>query len=398
MPFVELAVGFAVILAGAELFTNAVEWLGKRLRLSQGAVGSILAAVGTALPETLIPIMAIVFGTSGTGQEIGVGAILGAPFMLSTLAFFITGVAGCVCFHGGRPRQTMLANQSIISRDLTFFIIVYATAIATAFLPDHPLKSLVSVFLLLAYAAYVRQTVRSGQALEGQGLHRLFFARFFRTQLLGAQRGHPGQPHPGLPARAKSDPALALVILQLVVALAAIIGGADLFVKAITDLAWRWGVPAFVLSVIIAPVATELPEKANSVIWVRQGKDTLALGNITGAMVFQSSVIPAVGIALTPWRLTDLALVSAVISLSSAATVLLAIRRRGHLRPPVLLVGGLYYSAFLALVLVSQTRNAANLGFIVLLGGMALAVERLYQSRLKRVGVQKGRLSPGPTD
>ncbi len=41
---------------------------------------------------------------------------------------------------------------------------------------------------------------------------------------------------------------------------------------------------------LVAPIATELPEKFNAVIWIRQGKDTLAMGNITGAMVFQASI------------------------------------------------------------------------------------------------------------
>jgi cation:H+ antiporter len=51
---------FVLILVGAELFTNGIEWFGNRLQLAEGAVGSVLAAVGTALPETMIPIVAIV--------------------------------------------------------------------------------------------------------------------------------------------------------------------------------------------------------------------------------------------------------------------------------------------------------------------------------------------------
>ena len=94
MDVLILAVAFVIILAGAELFTNGIEWFGRKLELAEGAVGSVLAAVGTALPETMIPIIAIL---SGGGSEashgVGVGAILGAPFMLSTLAMFVTGVA-----------------------------------------------------------------------------------------------------------------------------------------------------------------------------------------------------------------------------------------------------------------------------------------------------------------
>src|SRR6187431_246275 len=88
-----LAVAFVIILIGAELFTNSIEWFGRKLNLAEGAVGSVLAAVGTALPETMIPIIAILFATGESSNEVGVGAILGAPFMLATLAMFVTGVA-----------------------------------------------------------------------------------------------------------------------------------------------------------------------------------------------------------------------------------------------------------------------------------------------------------------
>ena len=65
MEYVLLAASFAVILAGALLFTNAVEWAGNKLEIGEGATGSMLAAVGTAMPETLIPIVAIIGGAEG---------------------------------------------------------------------------------------------------------------------------------------------------------------------------------------------------------------------------------------------------------------------------------------------------------------------------------------------
>jgi hypothetical protein len=56
---------FAILLAGALLFTNAIEWFGAKVGLGQGAVGSVLAAVATALPESLIPVVAIVGAEAG---------------------------------------------------------------------------------------------------------------------------------------------------------------------------------------------------------------------------------------------------------------------------------------------------------------------------------------------
>ena len=109
MPWPVLIASLVVILAGAELFTNGIEWIGEGFGLSEGAVGSVLAAVGTALPETLLPIVAILSGKDA-GEEIGTGAILGAPFMLTTLAMVVIAVTvlatrAAARLHRPRDRQ-----------------------------------------------------------------------------------------------------------------------------------------------------------------------------------------------------------------------------------------------------------------------------------------------------
>ena len=116
MDILVLAIAFLVILLGAELFTNGIEWFGRKLELAEGAVGSVLAAVGTALPETMIPIIAILFGGGGDASHaVGVGAILGAPFMLSTLAMFVTGVGVIGSVAGGRPGRGCPSTPSCSS-------------------------------------------------------------------------------------------------------------------------------------------------------------------------------------------------------------------------------------------------------------------------------------------
>src|SRR6186713_426847 len=150
MELVELAVALVVILIAAELFTNGIEWFGRSLNLAEGAVGSVLAAVGTALPETLIPIIAIVFATGASSDEVGVGAILGAPFMLSTLAMFVTGVA-VLGFRRRRATGTeMRIDARVLAHDVRYFAIAYAIAIGSALLPQDPpwIRWLVAVLLI----------------------------------------------------------------------------------------------------------------------------------------------------------------------------------------------------------------------------------------------------------
>ncbi|MDP9467711.1 MAG: sodium:calcium antiporter, partial [Chloroflexota bacterium] len=290
-----LAVALAVILLGAELFTNGIEWFGHRLNLAEGAVGSVLAAVATAMPETLIPVIAIVGpaifgGGSPNSAEIGVGAILGAPFMLATLAMFVTGVAVIIVSRRGTRGTQMAVNVRILGRDVIFFMVAYAIAIATTFLPAdlHPVRWAVAAVLVAIYAFYVRahfsDPAEEGDASELNRLH--------LTRLTGRGRDAtvdldllPGEDEEN---GAAESPPLRIIVTQVVGALALIIIGAQVFVGAVEHLSTAIGLDPRILALIIAPIATELPEKFNSVIWVRSGKDTLAMGNITGAMVFQS--------------------------------------------------------------------------------------------------------------
>lgn len=321
-----LILSLGIILIGAEAFTNGIEWLGKRLRLGDGAVGSIFAAVGTALPETMVPIMAILGGGVGTeGADIGIGAILGAPFMLATVAFFITGFAALLFRRNNRPLQL---EAKVVNRDLVFFLIVYTTAILASFLPAQGAKNGVALALAGAYIIYVYQTLRD---CKDDCRHE--------------------QPAPLYMERGRNSPSLGMILLQITLALVAIIVGADRFVNAVQPIAVAMGIPVFVLSLIITPIATELPEKFNSVLWIRKGKDTLAMGNLTGAMVFQSSIIPAIGIALTSWRLDFLALWSALLALGAAIIPFLSLRRRGEILPTTLLMGGAFYLVFIATVI-----------------------------------------------
>ncbi len=323
-----------IILVAAELFTNAVEWFGHRLGLAEGAVGSVLAAIGTALPETMIPIIAILFVGSADAHEIGIGAILGAPFLLSTAAFAVTGL-GVLTFAGRRASGTdMRLDAQVIRRDIGFFFIVYLFAIAASFIPWHTAKHLIVFVMLALYGFYLYRTFSDEGPGSTESEEELGSLQFHR--LIGGS----------------GSPSTLIIVVQLVVALAMIVGGAQLFVKNLETVSHHLGVPALALALIIAPLATELPEKFNSIIWVRQGKDTLAMGNISGAMVFQSCIPVSVGIAFTDWKLTQEALVSAAIALISTGLVYMSIRSRGYLSAHILARAGLFWVGFVTYVII----------------------------------------------
>ena len=321
---VHLLLGLLTILVGAELFTNAVEWLGKKMRLSEGVVGNLLAAVGTALPESIVPMVAFLSG-GVDAVHIGVGAILGAPFMLGTLAMFITGLFARLFPWRGEHRHYLAVNELAVQRDLRFFLSMFLLVLLAAFMP-RSIQLGIAAVLVAGYGYYAYQTVRSGQSLSDENLKPLYLG--MRTQ-----------------------PGLASVLIQLFAGLGAIVGGANFFVAGIGQMADLLGVQPLILSLLIAPIATELPEKFNSVIWVSQRKDGLAMGNITGAMVFQSTMIPAFGILAVPWHLDYPSLFSSGFVLLSVATLYAGIAAKGRVSTAGLMGCGLCYLGFLATII-----------------------------------------------
>jgi cation:H+ antiporter len=331
-----LLVALGIILLGATVFTNGLEWFGKKMNLSDGAVGSIFAAIGTALPETLVPIIAILFGSKAAGHEIGVGAIIGAPFMLGTLAFCISGLA--VMFNRKKRDDypVMRVDTVVMRRDMEYFLALYALAIAATFLGGHPvIKTFIALVLLLVYGGYVLKTLRcenddACHGVEESDLEPCYFA----------PKSH--------------DPHMAIIVTQVLGSLLLIVWGSYIFVEKVQIISLAMGISPFILAMIIAPIATELPEKFNSVIWIGKGKDTLAIGNITGAMVFQGAVITAIGIMMTEWRLNTAALLTVALTFTSVGTAYVQIRWKRHLTPGTLLVGGFFYLAFILLIMTGK--------------------------------------------
>ena len=263
-----------MILAGRAVFTNAVEWAGHRLGLGEGATGSLLAAVGTAMPETLIPIVAIIGGAEGA-EDVAVGAIIGAPFLLATIAMALVGISALI-FKGRREQGTELARRRRDARprpassSSSSSRSGIAPGVGRARGAAHPAGDRLRRSPTWSTS---RQTLRGGgEVQEAETIGPLYMDR--------TPGDEPPHAHDRAPARwsgsARSSAAPTCSS------------------RSCSRSPRTIGIEPLVLSLVLAPLATELPEKANSFFWVREGKDSLALGNITGAMVFQSTIPIAV--------------------------------------------------------------------------------------------------------
>src|SRR5207237_3883368 len=135
-------------------------------------------------------------------------------------------------------------------------------------------------------------------------------------------------------------PATALIVAQVTLGLGLLIGGAHLFVHVVKEAAVGMGLSPLILALIVAPIATELPETMNSFLWVYQKKDRLAVGNITGAMVLQGTFPVSVGLVGTGWNLDAGAMLSMGLPLVGTTLCLGQIRKTGRRAPRTVLLAG----------------------------------------------------------
>lgn len=315
----------AIYLA-CEYFVNGIEWFGRRLNLGATAVGSVLAAFGTALPESAVTFMAVVFGTTPAQKDIGVGAAMGGPLVLATLAYAVVGLA--LIFHRRRlKRQThqVRVDHVRMSRDQAAFLAVFVAKVALG-LVAFAIKPWLGVLFLVAYAIYVwREILESDTAPEEEEIEPLKI-----------------RPSVG-------EPSLGWAALQAVLALAVIGVASHFFVGQLEAIGTALNWSPHLVALLLSPVATELPETMNALIWVRQGKERLALANISGAMMIQATIPSALGIFFTPWRFDGPLLASGIIT-ALAIVFLWQLFRRGAVDGRGLVAVSSLYGVFAVLV------------------------------------------------
>lgn len=319
------------IYLSCELFVNGVEWVGQKAGVGKTAVGTILAAFGTALPESIVTLVAVAFSKNPDAKEIGVGAALGGPLVLGTLAYAVVGAV--MCFSRKRTNnQTLHIDTKRLARDQGWFLIIFVLKVGVGLFAFSGKHWLGAAFLL-AYAAYVWVEMRTKDIEEHETLEPLKF-------------------------RAKvADPGIGWALAQTTFALLIIFGASQLFVRQLEFIGPWSGLPPTVVALLLSPIATELPETMNAIIWVRQGKERLALANISGAMMIQAAVPSAFGIFFTPWLLDNTLLLAAGVTLLSVGGLFILLRQN-KLKPRVLTAfGGLYVVFAIGLYLLERTRH-----------------------------------------
>lgn len=316
-----------LILIASLFFNNAMEWLGKRFELSERVIGSTLSIIGTSIPQIIIPLVAFIFLRGVETIQIGIGAIIGAPFMLSTLGFAMMGWIIIALAKKQERGIEIDADFIIMSRDLKFFLVTYSFAIFAGLLADKVPQVFIGLILLIIYGYYLYRNVVYEERISEE----------IKTPLYFSSRGE--------------EATLGITLFQLISSLFALMGGVWLFIHTMKDMAMLGAQPqltGLILAVIFAPIVIEIPSKFNSIIWLRESKDTLALGNIISSMIFQASVLVMLGILFSPWRLEGIALLVGCIPIVSTTIIYITMIIQERINPYVLLGNGGLYLVFIA--------------------------------------------------
>jgi cation:H+ antiporter len=331
-----LLVGAAVaIYLACGWFVNAVEWLGVRLKVGRMAVGTLLAAIGTALPEGVVTLVAVAFGNGKNSHDIGVGAAMGGPLVLATIAYAVVGLVFLSTSRrqrsptpsGEPPVEELKVDARRLGRDQTWFLAVFIFKVGLG-LVAFSIKPWLGLLFFATYAVYFTRELGNREgAGEAAGLAPL------RLQ----------------PKRA--SPSTAAVVIQVIVTLGVIFAASQLFVHQLEWAGPQLGLSATVTALLLAPVATELPEVMNALLWVRQGKTDLALANISGGMMIQATVPSGLGILFTSWKFDTPLIVAGAVTMAAIVYLLVSIRH-GRLTPRRLAASAGFYAAFAVLLTI----------------------------------------------
>jgi len=349
-----IVLSILVLVAVSDVFVNAIENLGKELDISESAAGSVFAAIGTALPETIIPFVAI-FGMlpevlnsgdmnilmSSNEYNIAIGAILGAPLMLSTLAFALMGAASLM---RDKNKGVVMFKDHTVKRDLTVFLIGITVFMGAIVIENRVVQMSCGLILVLTYITYL--VIALSESREEEEVDDDIDELKLNSIVLI-------QNH------------MAAILIQLFIALVFVIGAAKalLFgINSLTELISHSSFVdkstittiAFLVALFIITIATELPEKINSFIWIRRGKDHMALGNVTGAMTFQTTMIPGLFMLIVPFQCNLLSHHGgSVIITAIMAIILLLLSKKDFVRWYVLAMFTIPYIAFALTVGIS---------------------------------------------
>lgn len=254
-----IVVGVVLVLWGADRLTEGAVAVAERLRVPQIVIGLTIVALGTSMPELCVSVVSALKGT----PDLAVGNVVGSNIFNALL---IVGVAALVA--------PMTILRSTVFKDVPCALVASVVLLMMC-QNDWVITRLDGAILFVFFLVFMRLTIKGAtsaqpapQAAQGE-----------------TTQGQTAQEAAADEASAKQPMKGWLAGLWMVVGLAALIGGSNLFVGGVTEVARALNVSDAVIGLTIVAGGTSLPELATSVVAAKKGNSGIAIGNVLGSNV-----------------------------------------------------------------------------------------------------------------
>ena len=256
-------VGIVLVLWGADRLTDGAVAVAEKMKMPQIVIGLTIVAMGTSMPEFCVSLVSALKGTT----DLAVGNIVGSNIFNTLL---IVGVSAWVA--------PMTILKSTVRKDIPFAL--FASVILLVMCLDDNISRLDAGILFVLFLVFMYVTLKGAKTKDDDTTA--------KTDSIEDN---------------KKPMAIWLSIVWIIVGLACLIGGSNLFVKGATKVAEHIGVSEAVIGLTIVAGGTSLPELATSVVSARKGNSGIAIGNVLGSNVFNILAILGVTGVITPMHL-----------------------------------------------------------------------------------------------
>lgn len=302
LQIVLLAIGFAMLMKGADWFVEGASAVADRLGIPLIVIGLTIAAMGTSLPEAAVSISAATKGSAG----ITIGNVVGSNIMNVLVILGLTGVI-----------RKVSVQKNTIRYEIPFTILITAL-LAGLGLVDQKINRFEGVILwafMILYLAYLYWLTKHGVPLGD------------------------------MPEVDKSEPVWKMIVM-IVVGIVMIVWGSDISVDAATALAKMFGMSERLIGLTIVAFGTSLPELVTSVTAAIKGKADIAVGNIVGSNIFNILFVVGTTALITPVTYSSDFLVDSLVAVAAMILLLVCVARKKELGRPAGIVMLLAYAGY----------------------------------------------------
>ena len=274
-----IIIGVTLVLVGADRLTEGASSLARRFGVPEIVIGLTIVACGTSAPEFFVSLMSALNGT----PDMAVGNVVGSNIMNTML------IVGCAAMVA-----PMVISPSTVKKDIPFSVgASFLLVLLASF--DSSISRLDGIILLVAFAVFMGYTLYQA---KGNGNDNVNENSELRTQ---------------------NSPLTSIIWILL--GLAGLVFGSNLFVDSASSVAAELGVSESVIGLTIVAGGTSLPELATSVVAARKGQSAIAIGNVIGSNVFNILLILGATATISPLQMEGITLVDIGVMLGSITLV-----------------------------------------------------------------------------